>query len=658
MAATETLLGGKLAKEMSVSESSGKLDEKTTRCVPTSHYVPRTTTESSGCSDTTFLGDSIESLQHLEQEVEEGNVEYKLMLVNPSPERLVRLISQLKWRLSEGDGEAIYELGVEDNGYLYGLTDEQMSASLATLTAMAKDLQAEASILTTRHGKHGKVCQVLVRQMRDADKIRNIRVAVCGNVDSGKSTLIGVLTTGELDNGRGRARVNVFVHKHEVECGRTSAVSEQIVGFDTKGNVTNYTFLHGSTWSEIADRSCKILSFFDLAGHEKYLKTTIGGMTGHLPDYCMLLIGANMGVTRMTKEHLGLALALRIPLIVVITKIDMCPEHVYKETVATITRLLKLRGVRKLPFLVKDEDNLATCLKNIENDRFVPMFELSSVTGDGLDLLRKHLNFLTPRIQWSESEDEYGELLIDSNFFVTGVGTVVAGTVTAGIIETGQKMLMGPDGNGRFRMVQIKSIHKRRQPVKSVAPGDSAGLCLKKVKRSMIRKGMVLVHPDARPTASWSFKARIRVLYHSTTIQLKYQPVIQCLTMRQTAEIVAMDREVLRTGDTALVSFRFVYRPEFIKPGMRLVFREGRCKGIGIVDSCYTDKELREETLFPRRLATRATVPSAASTEPSCSSPHAAAAPGPAAPQPSKTIASGAGPSTTNSRQVSAIASR
>jgi ribosomal protein S28E/S33 len=102
---------------------------------------------------------------------------------------------------------------------------------------MAKELQAEASILTTRSGKHGAVCQVLVRQVRDADKIRNIRVAVCGNVDSGKSTLIGVLTTGELDNGRGRARVNVFVHKHEIECGRTSSVSEQILGFDTKGEV-------------------------------------------------------------------------------------------------------------------------------------------------------------------------------------------------------------------------------------------------------------------------------------------------------------------------------------------------------------------------------------------------------------------------------------
>lgn len=43
---------------------------------------------------------------------------------------------------------------------------------------------------------------------------------------------------------------------------------------------------------------------------------------------CLLipqLIGANMGVTKMTKEHLGLALALKIPIVVVITKIDICP---------------------------------------------------------------------------------------------------------------------------------------------------------------------------------------------------------------------------------------------------------------------------------------------------------------------------------------------
>ena len=54
--------------------------------------------------------------------------------------------------------------------------------------------------------------------------------------------------------------------------------------------------------SDIVDESTKVLSFFDLAGHEKYLKTTISGMTGHMPDYALLLVGANMGVTPNTDD--------------------------------------------------------------------------------------------------------------------------------------------------------------------------------------------------------------------------------------------------------------------------------------------------------------------------------------------------------------------
>ena len=48
-----------------------------------------------------------------------------------------------------------------------------------------------------------------------------VRCAVVGNVDAGKSTLLGVLTHGELDNGRGLARQRLFRHKHEAETGRT-----------------------------------------------------------------------------------------------------------------------------------------------------------------------------------------------------------------------------------------------------------------------------------------------------------------------------------------------------------------------------------------------------------------------------------------------------
>lgn len=58
--------------------------------------------------------------------------------MNPSAERVEHLVTQMKWRLEEGQGEAIYELGVEDNGMLVGLTENELKASMHTLEQMAE----------------------------------------------------------------------------------------------------------------------------------------------------------------------------------------------------------------------------------------------------------------------------------------------------------------------------------------------------------------------------------------------------------------------------------------------------------------------------------------------------------------------------------------
>lgn len=79
-----------------------------------------------------------------------------------------------------------------------------------------------------------------------------------GNVDAGKSTLLGVLTHGELDNGRGYARQKLFRHKHEQESGRTSSVGSDILGFDGEGKVVNKTDGHGE---QPALTLCTILIF-------------------------------------------------------------------------------------------------------------------------------------------------------------------------------------------------------------------------------------------------------------------------------------------------------------------------------------------------------------------------------------------------------------
>ena len=108
-----------------------------------------------------------------------------------------------------------------------------------------------------------------------------------------------------------------------------------------------------------------MVSFIDLAGHEKYLRTTVYGLTAHEPDYVMVVVGANHGVTRMTKEHVGMAIALNVPLFVVITKVDLCPEPVMKETIKQLLKLLKLPGARKQPYAVRSLDDLVRHLDSL-----------------------------------------------------------------------------------------------------------------------------------------------------------------------------------------------------------------------------------------------------------------------------------------------------
>ena len=62
------------------------------------------------------------------------------------------------------------------------------------------------------------------------------------------------------------------------------------------------------------------------------------------------MLGA--GIVGMCKEHLGVALALKVPVFFVVTKVDICPEHILKETLSKLHAILKKPGVKKKPFMV------------------------------------------------------------------------------------------------------------------------------------------------------------------------------------------------------------------------------------------------------------------------------------------------------------------
>lgn len=141
------------------------------------------------------------------------------------------------------------------------------------------------------------VSEVLVRKVPDDQPFLDLRLAVLGPMEAGKSTLLGVLTQGEMDNGRGSARLNLFRHLHEIQSGRTSSISHEILGFDSKGEAVDYSACVSA--EEICEASSKLITFIDLAGHQKYMKTTIFGLTAHCPDVAMLVISANSGVGKV-----------------------------------------------------------------------------------------------------------------------------------------------------------------------------------------------------------------------------------------------------------------------------------------------------------------------------------------------------------------------
>ena len=159
-------------------------------------------------------------------------------------------------------------------------------------------------------------------------------------------------------------------------------------------------------------------------------------------------------------------------------------------------------------------------------------------------------------------------------------------------------MLLGPvDGN--FIEVQVKSIHNNfREEISMLTAGVSGCIAIKSLSRKevinkkKIRKGMVLyqsLNLEKRTRAYSKFTASITILHHPTTIKQRYEPVIHCGKIAQTAVIESIDNEYLRTGDKGIVNFRFKYRPEFIEKDDILIFREGKTKGIGKITDIEED---------------------------------------------------------------------
>jgi GTPase len=142
---------------------------------------------------------------------------------------------------------------------------------------------------------------------------------VVGSADAGKSTLIGTLTSGILDDGRGSARLKIARHQHEKDSGKTSDITSRILKFPNG----------------------KTATLIDLCGQDKYFTTTATGIAGMWPDYAIVVISPSRGIVPMTKQHFKMLMSFNIPILIVITRVDMAVEESCKITDKGIKDLCK-----------------------------------------------------------------------------------------------------------------------------------------------------------------------------------------------------------------------------------------------------------------------------------------------------------------------------
>ena len=393
-----------------------------------------------------------------------------------------------------------------------------------------------------------------------------LRVAVGGSVNSSKSSLLGVLKTNKLDNGNGSARSNVFNYPHEKKTGRTSSIAQRTVKIENK----------------------KII-FFDLAGHEKYFRTTLFGISSSYPNIMLILVESNRGILKMTKEHILSAIYLRIPIVFIMTKIDIAIPSKLKNNVRKIKKLMKRTG--KKVYEIHDEKDVKKA--NISCS-CIPLFKISLVKGNDIDPPLSYLTTFLDKMNINkEMIDEKNNnilFVIDKSFRVDGYPLIGSGYMKDGKISTNSTLFLGPVNNDYIE-ITIRSIHDDDRNNISFIRKNEIGCIAFKTKslknKKYIKPGMIITNKKI-PFVK-KFVGLVNIFSnHSSTIKVGYNTLIHCGAIKRSTFIYKItdcngkNIGCIRGGDkNCKVYFEFIAGKQFVNINDRFIFREGRTRGSG-----------------------------------------------------------------------------
>ncbi len=212
-------------------------------------------------------------MQVLKPEIEEGNVEYKRLLINLDSTRLEQLSTQMRWRLEEGENEAIYYLGINDNGSIYQMNQSEKEETLNNFNLLVGKNQAE---IIKWENPDESYFKITIRKINPI--LPEIRVLLLGDSESGKTTFLANLILNKFYSEKIDPRIYMMNHKHELESKKTSSVNCNYVVH----NKIKYAFI-------------------EAPGYPEYSRTKFKLVLGTCPDIVLLFVNPDGNPNKFDK---------------------------------------------------------------------------------------------------------------------------------------------------------------------------------------------------------------------------------------------------------------------------------------------------------------------------------------------------------------------
>jgi len=379
----------------------------------------------------------------------------------------------------------------------------------------------------------------------------HVNVGTIGHIDHGKTTLTAAITSILAAKGMAQAKKYDEIDAAPEEKERGITINTAHVEYQTE----NRHYAH-----------------VDCPGHADYVKNMITGAAQM--DGAILVVAATDGPMPQTKEHILLARQVGVPKIVVfMNKVDLVDDpELFDLVEMEIRDLLTFYGFdgANTPIIkgsaIKALEGDAAAVKQVDElmaavDSYIP---------------------LPPR-----PVDQPFLMSVEDVFSITGRGTVATGRIERGRIKVGESVeIVGliPDP----LTSTVTGVEMFRKLLDEGEAGDNAGLLLRGIEKTQIRRGMVIVKPGSI-TPHTEFKAEVYVLSkeeggrHTPFFQ-KYRPQFYFRTTDVTGEVeLPAGTEMVMPGDNTTLTVKLI-QPIAMEKGLKFAIREGgRTVGAGQV---------------------------------------------------------------------------